>query len=166
MSQFYFLSTKTFKARNIHSYWLYQTSPGEESNWSDLCHLLILEPICVVGCGLEFWLTRLGFKPMPVWVVEEVSYRLSGPCKLGKGCLQRKRLARQISVVIYYTEPLGFRSPCPLLLLFFSRGLLSLSVFLTCNTVYSTVVFCSAFNDYLIRMKRPLNLSPVCKFKW
>ena len=41
----------TLKARNILSYWLCQTSPCEESNWSDLCHLPKPEQIIVVGRG-------------------------------------------------------------------------------------------------------------------
>lgn len=71
-----------------------------------------------------------------------------GPLKRGKDFLQRKRLARPINKVIYYAELLSFPSLCPVLLFFFSRGLLSLSVSLTHNTFSSTVVFYLEFTNY------------------
>lgn len=54
-----------------------------------------------------------------------------------------------------------FPQSLPFIIIIFSRGLLSLSVFFMRNTVSSTVVFYSEFTDCLIRIKRPLNLSPI-----
>lgn len=72
--------------------------------------------------------------------------------------------ANKCSDLLYRTSQ--FLQSLPFIIIIFSRGLLSLSVFLIRNAVYFTVVSYSAFNDYLIRIKRPLNLSPGCKFKW
>lgn len=72
----------------------------------------------------------------------------SGPHRLGKRRLQRRRLARRINMVIHYTELVSFRSLALYFYYFFSRGLLSLSVFLTHNTLSSTVVFFSEFTDF------------------
>ena len=68
--------------------------------------------------------------------------------------------------MIYYTELLSFPSLCPVLLFFFPLEDCSLSAFLTCDTFSSTVVLYLEFTNYLVRIKGPLNLSPICKFKW
>lgn len=91
---------------------------------------------------------------------------LPRPLKLWKG-ISRGRDTRPINKndLLYRTSQFPKSLPC-FIILFFSLEDCLLSVFLTCDTFSSTVVFYLEFTNYLIRIKGPLNLSPICKFKW